>query len=72
MSQLHDAQNRLRAAIERLEAAVDRTVSGVGSDGLESDLAAVRIENAQLSRTTQEITNRLDSAIDRIRLVLDS
>ncbi len=71
MTRLQDAQTRLDKALSRLEIAATATHGGDDADGLKDELAASRARNEQLEAHTGEISARLDSAIGRIRSLLE-
>ncbi len=62
------AQNQLDEAVARLEAALEARADG---SRLAAELAAVRSQNAALTKVTEGVSERLDGAIDRIRAVLE-
>jgi hypothetical protein len=75
MSRLHDAQERLAAAISRLEAALGRTrESGLGLaeragriSELERELDRLNRDHMALEATVDQVTARLDGAIRRLK-----
>lgn len=80
MSRLLEASNRLKAAIDSLDAAVEsRMAKDTGNqsdaDGevetLKSQLAALRQDYDKLATATQTVSARLDGAVGQLRLVLD-
>lgn len=66
--ELEKATQRLQAALERLERAVD-TRGGAGTE-LRGALDAARRENAALRDLTESVAVRLDSTIARLKTVL--
>ena len=62
------AQKQLNEAVVRLEAALEARADG---SRLAAELAAVRSQNAALTKVTEGVSERLDGAIDRIRAVLE-
>ena len=74
MSRLDTAHQRLEQAVDRLDAAIraNRRLTGDDPSALADELAAVRAENATLVRNGEQISSRLDSAIDKIRTVLET
>ncbi len=71
MTRLHDAQARLDKALSRLEVAATATHDGDEADGLKEELAASHARNEQFEARTGEMSARLDSAIGRIRSLLE-
>ena len=84
MSKLDEAQQRLQQAISGLERAVrDRATSAPASDSgtgaasadeiarRDSEIAALKAQNAELERRTETVATRLDAAIGRVRMVLE-
>lgn len=75
MSRLQEAQARLGAALSRLEAALARPASGgrslaerVGRIGeLERELERLNRDHMALEATVDQVTARLDNAINRLR-----
>ena len=72
MPQLEQAAERLNAAIERLERALDaRSAQGNGeADALRTALAESQERAAGLEEATATVSARLDVAIDRLKGVL--
>ncbi|MBU0724831.1 MAG: DUF4164 family protein [Alphaproteobacteria bacterium] len=76
------ALHRLSQSIDRLDAAAaqpradgtaEMDVQGEAEIGaLKAELAAIQARYAELSQTTSVVTQRLDSAIDRLKLVLEN
>lgn len=71
MSRLDEATHRLHAALDRLERAVDGRLQADGGEAEEA-LEAARAENAELRRTADHVSERLDAAIARLRTVLEA
>lgn len=83
MSRLLEASNRLKAAIDSLDAAVEsHMVRDIGNQSdaadavdeaetLKSQLAALREDYDKLATATQTVSDRLDGAVGQLRLVLD-
>tara|TARA_R110000868_G_scaffold58122_2_gene179354 strand:- start:2201 stop:2467 length:267 start_codon:yes stop_codon:yes gene_type:complete len=80
MSRLLEASERLKAAINSLEAVVEsRLVQESGNqsaasdevDALRGQLAALRQDYDKLASTTQTVSARLDGAVGQLRLVLE-
>lgn len=69
LSRTGAAVQRLGAAIERLEAASARV--GAGDLLLAGELRDARDHQALLEETTRVVATRLDSAIDRLRTLLE-
>ncbi len=73
------AQQKLEAALDRLEAAARRlkeqTAAGSAPPGdqqqLTADLEKMRNDYAALEQVTETATDRLDSAIARLKTVLE-
>lgn len=63
------AVERLGAAIDRLEAATARV--GAGDLLLAGELRDARDQQAAMADTTRVVAQRLDSAIDRLRTLLE-
>ncbi len=72
MSRLRDATLRLEQAVDRLEGAAAKVLDADGAEGLAAELASARREYEVLSRTTNEVSDKLDRAIGRLKLVLES
>jgi len=74
MAELHGVNQRLEAALGRLDSAVESRLEIVAEqqriDDLTRELEQVNSENAQLHETTDTVARRLDEAIDRIRRIL--
>ncbi len=86
MSRLDSAMASFSEALENLETSVNRGIQRqVAADGLESELSALRQDRARLAQeldsmkseakalegVTDEVSQRLDSAIRDIRSVLE-
>lgn len=75
MSRLDEAQQRLNAALTRLERAVEAKVKAAEESGASSvddgQLEALKAENEQLRQASAEAGERLDTAIRRLEGVLD-
>ena len=73
MTRIEQATQRLVSAVERLEQAVDR--QSLQDDGdrerLTRALAAAQSDYAALQNVTHKVTQRLDAAIGRLRLMLE-
>lgn len=73
MSRLDDAKARLEAAMTRLEAAAEARLRDCADrDALKRDLDAAQGENERLRRTNEDISGRLDAAIDRVKAILEA
>ncbi|HEY9567713.1 MAG TPA: hypothetical protein VIR38_06475 [Thalassobaculum sp.] len=74
MSRLATARDRLEKAVTRLEAALDGLggSEGAGDTALKAELAAVKRDYAALAKTAAEVDGRLQGAIGRLELVLES
>lgn len=75
MSRLDEAQQRLNAALTRLERATEAKVKAArqgGAQGVDPQhLDALKAENEQLRQASAEAGARLDTAIQRLEGVLD-
>lgn len=71
MGQLEDAEFRLGQALERLEQAAERVTGSRSAAQVEGELSALRQRCESLEARNSEIAQRLDSAIDRLRSVLN-
>jgi len=73
MTELTVAAERVARAVERLENAARRRVSGtrVERERLGTELKRAKSEIAQLETVTDGVSLRLDDAIDRLRSALD-
>jgi predicted nucleic acid-binding Zn-ribbon protein len=76
MSRLDEAQQRLNAALTRLERAADakiKTAQQDASAGADTEqLEALKAENEQLRQASADAGQRLDTAIQRLEGVLDT
>ncbi|WP_200339904.1 hypothetical protein [Rhodovibrio sodomensis] len=76
MSRLDEAQQRLNAALTRLERAVEGKLKAAQQNGAsavdDGALDALKAENEQLRQASAEAGERLDTAIRRLEGVLDS
>ncbi len=70
MSRLEQAEQRVDAALGRLEAAVSGDQSGARTTELERQLVTLRQEYVALDETTSAVARRLDAAIDRLETVV--
>tara|TARA_R110002110_G_scaffold85816_4_gene223739 strand:- start:72697 stop:72939 length:243 start_codon:yes stop_codon:yes gene_type:complete len=78
MSKLNDANERLDAALARLEVAVtkrrqeDGDADGAAEENrrLQSELAQLRADFVTLKETSGTVSSRLDDAIGRLRHML--
>ncbi|MEP4379008.1 MAG: DUF4164 family protein [Alphaproteobacteria bacterium] len=78
MSKLNEANDRLDAALARLEAAVtkrreaDGRAAGAAADNtrLQDELTKLRADFVTLQETSGTVSNRLDDAIGRLRNML--
>ena len=71
MADLHQATERLQAALERLEQAVERDPSSQ-SAGLRAALDTAQRENAELQKVARTVADRLDTTIARLKTGLQS
>ena len=69
-----DAKERLEGALAKLESAIDSRVRGDGVklDQMNAELERLRRENAALEQLTGQIEARLESAIRRLKSVLET
>ena len=72
MGQLEDAEHRLGQALERLEQAAERVTGSRSAAQVEVELSALRQRCESLEARNSEISKRLDSAIGRLRSVLNA
>jgi predicted nucleic acid-binding Zn-ribbon protein len=76
MSRLDEAQQRLNAALTRLERAADAKIKAAQQDasaGADTEqLEALKAENEQLRQASADAGQRLDTAIQRLEGVLDT
>lgn len=76
MSRLDDAKDRLEQAVNRLELAItdSQARNAVGSDEsrLASDLAAAKRDFQKLSSATDQVSDRLDNTIGRLKTMLEA
>ncbi|WP_156092622.1 hypothetical protein [Rhodovibrio salinarum] len=74
MSRLDEAQQRLNAALTRLERVVDAKIKAAEQDGPAGvdpqQLDALKAENEQLRQASADAGERLDTAIHRLEGVL--
>jgi len=80
MSRLQQASDRLKAALERLETAAESAIEAKSQttdadtaevETLRGQLSELREDYDRLCRTTETVSNRLDGAVDQLKLVLD-
>ena len=72
MPQLDEDAARLEAAIERLDSAAHHAVElSSRSAELQSELDSAKKEYAELSRVTDEVSEKLDKTIGRLKFVLE-
>ena len=71
MADLHQATERLQAALERLEQAVERERSA-DTAGLRAALDTAQRENAELQKVARTVADRLDTTIARLKNGLQS
>ncbi len=74
MSRLTDAIARLDKALSRLEAAAAKRdgVDRREREALKTALSDARAEYARLAQAADSVSNRLDGAIGRLKLVMES
>ena len=71
MADLHQATERLQAALERLEQVVDSEGSA-DVTGLRAALDSAQRENAELQKVARTVADRLDTTIARLKGGLQS
>ncbi len=71
MAHLQDAQGRLDKALSRLEKAATAPRVGGDAETLKAELATARARRDALEGRTREVSDRLDSAIGRIKSLLE-
>ena len=66
-------RERLEQAVTRLEAALESQdrKSGAGEAALAQTLSAAKAENDQLKTLNQAVSGRLDTAIGRLKMILE-
>ena len=67
MGDLHRATERLQAALDRLERAVEQGGPAQGAGDLRAALSAARHENEQLQEVARSVADRLDGTIARLK-----
>jgi hypothetical protein len=73
MKKLDEALKRLDRAADGLEALLNVVLAGAGSsEVLLEELEAVKRDYAALAATTDEASTKLNTAIDRLKFVLDA
>ena len=72
MGQIEDAERKLGQALERLEEAALRVTGSNAAAKVEGELTALRQRCEMLEARNSEISQRLESAIGRLRTVLDT
>ena len=73
MSRLTEASQRLEQALEKLDKALQDKSEGDGRMGdLQQALEEARVEHEGLKKVTKEVSDRLDSTIQRLNGVLES
>lgn len=72
MTSLQDAQTRLEAALDRLEQALDGKPAAAGGDveDLTRALAAAQAEYVDLKARSDQVAERLDQTVARLRRLL--
>lgn len=73
MSAADDANQRLEAALSRLESSLQARLAnhdGAGQAQLEDEMTAVRSEVVSLRETSAAVSQRLDAAIGQIKGML--
>lgn len=73
MSRIDDAITRLEDAVESLEnACVTVLARGGDAESLAAELEAARSDYAALAATTDEVSQKLDTTIGRLKFVLEN
>ncbi|MDA0340777.1 MAG: hypothetical protein O3B74_04170 [Proteobacteria bacterium] len=73
MSKLDEAIKRLDGAADGLETSLTAALArGGSSEMLVTELAAAKQDYAALAATTDEVSAKLDTAIGRLKFVLDA
>jgi hypothetical protein len=73
MTKVDEAVQRLDGAIDRLEESLTAALGrGGSSEILAAELEAAKRDYATLAATTDEVSAKLDTAIGRLKFVLDS
>ncbi len=67
MTELHQATERLQAALERIERAVKRDGTAQAPDDLQAALKSAQNENAALQDVARQVADRLDGTIERLK-----
>lgn len=72
MGEIEDAAQRLQAALDRLEQAIEARAAADASGrddqpAVHEALEATRAENAALQRVVETVATRLDATIDRLK-----
>ncbi len=67
MAELREATERLQAALDRLEAAVETNGPVRSAGDLRAALQSAQRENAQLQDVARSVADRLDSTIDHLK-----
>jgi len=72
MTRLDDAIKRLDGAVDKLEDSLaDALNRGGSTESLAAELAAAKRDYAELAATTDEVSQKLDATIGRLKFVLD-
>lgn len=74
MANLDEAARRVETAMDRLEHVIDTRVAAPReeAEALRRELAAARDENARMRTAKDDVEQRLDDAITRLRSVLEA
>ena len=74
ISRLADALDRIEAAVSRLEAVAMGRARGIDADHgrMSSELRDLRGKNAALQAEARNVAARLDSVIERLKVVAES
>ena len=70
ISSLNETQDRLQRALDTLEEAVERIVSGTGSEELRKELHEIRNRCEFLEERHSKISTQLDQVIGRMHKIL--
>ena len=71
MRPIEQATERLNLAIERLEEAIAREPNGK-AEKPSKELAGIEADRASLQKVVDTVAHRLDTAIGRLKLILES
>ena len=77
MDRLIAAQTRLEQALDRLSMALekmlaDRSSESAAASGMAGEIERIRSENALLRTDKSEVADKLDAAIGRLKILIES